>query len=81
MAYTRTYRTIIPAEPNTDLTVMRWLVRESFERKASSDLLRITSYTESVVPPEDIAPTVAKELGKPVDYYQWFRFEAQATNA
>lgn len=81
MAYTRTYRTIIPAEPNTDLTVMRWLVRESFERKASSDLLRITSYTESTLPPEDIAPKVAEELGKPIDHYQWFCFEAQAMNA
>lgn len=81
MAYTKTYRAIIPAEPDTDLTVMRWLVRESFERKAGSDLLRITSYAESTVPPDDIAPTVAEQLGKPIDFYQWFRFEAQATNA
>lgn len=80
MAYTRTYRTVIPAEPDADLDVLRWLARESFEHKAEGDALRIVDYTEETVPAEDIPPKAAKQLGRPVGDYVWFAFTARATN-
>lgn len=81
MPYTRTYRTIVPLEPGVSADVLRWLTRESFERKAQSDCLRIISYRESTMPADDIPPKAASQLGKPADYYEWHYFEAQATNA
>lgn len=80
MAYTRTYRTVIPVDPDADLDVLRWLVRESFERKADGDALRMVGYTEVVVPPEDINPKIGRQMGRPVSSYLWFRFEGRATN-
>lgn len=80
MAYTRTYRTIIPVEPDANLEVLRWLARESFERQAGGDSLRITDYRESTVPLEDIPPRAAKELPKPLSDYQFYEFTATATN-
>jgi hypothetical protein len=80
VAYTRTYRTVIPVDPDTDLDVLRWLTRESFERKAEGDALRIIDYTEGTVPAEDIPPKVGKQLGRPVTTFQWYSFEAKATN-
>lgn len=79
MAYTRKYRTVIPVEPDADLEVMRWLMRESFERTATGDSLVITDYRESEVPADDIPPKVAKELGRPISDFRWFAFDATAT--
>lgn len=79
MAYTRTYRSTIPVDKDADLAVMRWLMRESFERTATSDSLHITEYTEVEVAPEDIPPKVAKDLGRPVTDFLWFSFTATAT--
>lgn len=80
MAYIRRYRTVIPVDPDADLEVLRWLTRESFQRRADGDALRITDYTETVVPAEDIPPKAGKQLGRPVTSYQWLAFEATATN-
>ena len=80
MAYTRTYRTFIPVDPDAAVDVLRWLTRESFERKADGDSLRIVDYTEGTVPAEDIPPKVGKQLGRPVNTFVWHRFEAKATN-
>lgn len=80
MAYTRTYRTVIPVDPDADLNVLRWLTRESFEVKADGDALRIIDYTETIVPADDIPPKIGKQLGRPVTTYQWYAFEAKATN-
>ncbi len=79
MAYSKTYRTTVPLPPDTDLEVARWLIRESFERKATSDSLRINDYQEESVAPEDIPPKVAEDLGKPVSDFVWFTFTATAT--
>lgn len=80
MAYTRTYRTVVPVDPDADLDVLRWLTRESFERRADGDALRIIDYREDTVPADDIPPKVGKQLGRPVDTFHWYRFEAKATN-
>lgn len=81
MAYTRTYRSIIPVDPDADLEVMRWLMRESFERTAAGDSLQITDYREQEIPAADIPPKVAQDLGRPVADYLWFGFTATATVA
>lgn len=81
MAYTRTYRSTIPVEPDADLEVMRWLMRESFERTATGDSLRITDYQESEVDAADVPPKAANDLGRPVTDFRWFAFTATATVA
>lgn len=94
MAVTKNYRTVVPAPPGTDLTVMRWLVRESFDLKAASEGLTITDYTETQLTANDLTPaTKTKEQSfasrlfelifpvAPADTYQWFEFKAVATNA
>lgn len=81
MAYTRTYRTVVPLDPGADLDVARWLARESFELKAAGDCLHIVTYAESTVTAADLPPKAAKQLGRPLDYYQWYEFTATATAA
>lgn len=74
MPYTRNYRTVIPVEPGADVEVLRWLTRESFERKADGDCLRLVDYREGTVAAEDIPPKAAKQLAKPVTDYLWLEF-------
>lgn len=81
MAYTRTYRSTIPVLPDADLEVMRWLMRESFEKTAAGDCLRITDYQETEVDAADIPPKIANDLGRPVTDYRWWAFTATATVA
>lgn len=81
MPYTRTYRTIIPVDPDADIDLLRWLSRESFEKKAAGDGLRICGWSEKLVPADDIPPKAGKQLGRPVDSFQWWEYTAQATNA
>lgn len=81
MPYTRHYQTVIPVEPDTDLDVLRWLTRESFENKAAGDCLHIVDYKESTLTVDDIPPKAAKQLARPLGDYQWLKFEATATNA
>ncbi len=78
MAYSKLLATTIPVEPDADLDLLRWLTRESFERTAAAEYLRLTDYTETEVPWEDIPPKVGKQLGAPVEHFQWFRFSATA---
>ena len=78
MPYTKQYRTIMPVKPGDDVDVVRWLARESFERVAAGDFLRIVEYTESIVPAEDIPPRNAELVG-PLDDYQWWLFAAVAS--
>lgn len=79
MAYTRNYHTVIPLEPQADLEVARWLVRESFERKAASDCLHITDYSESELTADQIPPKAAKQLARPLTEYLWYEFSAVAS--
>ena len=94
MAVTKTYRTVIPAPPGTDLEVMRWLVRESFDLKAASEGLTISDYTETELEANDLTPTSTSKQQSfasrvfeiifniaPTDAYQWFQFTAVASNA
>lgn len=80
MAYTRTYRTVVPVDPGADIDVLRWLARESFENKAEGDGLRITSWAEATIEPYDLPPKAAKQLGKPLTDFAFYEFTAQATN-
>ena len=80
--YTRTWETIIPVERETTLTdrdieVMRWLARESFDRKAANEYLSIVEYRETIVDAEDIPPKAAKQLGRPAEDFVWFGFTAE----
>lgn len=79
MAYTRTYTTVVPVEPGTDMVTLRWLVRESFERKAADDLLTLADYTETELSVDDIPPKAAKQLPRPLSDYTWHKFTATAT--
>jgi hypothetical protein len=81
MAYTRTFSTVIPVEPGADLEVLRWLTRETFERKAELDALRIIDYTEAEVDPDELPPKAAKQLGRPLTEFQWHRFSAVCARA
>lgn len=81
MPFTRNYQTVIPVDPDADLDVLRWLARESFERKAEGDCLRIVEFAEDEVSPDDLPPKAAKQLGKPLTEFQWRKFTATATNA
>lgn len=79
MPYTRTYRTIIPVDPAADIDLLRWLTRESFERKADGDCLRLVDYREETVAPEDIPPKAGKQLTKPISDYMWLQFSGTAS--
>ena len=81
MAYTRTYQTIIPLDDGVDLEVARWLMRESFERKAAGDALHIDTYVEAEVDAAEIPPKAGKYLPKPISAYRWHQFTATATAA
>jgi len=80
VAYTRTYRTVVPVTPDADVDVLRWLARESFELKATGDGLRVVDYSESTLPLDRIPPKAAKSLGKPLTDFVFYEFTAQATN-
>lgn len=74
MGYKRTYRVVIPVEPGTDVELLRWLTRESFERKALGDSLRLVEYSESVVPLDRIPPKAADHLPLPLSDYEFREF-------
>lgn len=78
MAYTKRLRAVIPVDPDVDLEVLRWLTRESFERTAAGENLRIIEFTEAELPADDIPPKVGKQLGRPVTSFAWHRFDAVA---
>lgn len=64
---TRTYKTTIPYTADTDLDLLRWLTRESFEHKIAADNLLLVEYTEQDVEPASIPPATrawaAEEFG------------------
>ncbi|QJD50326.1 minor tail protein [Mycobacterium phage MarkPhew] len=74
MPYTKSYRTIVPIEPGTDVEVVRWLTRESFEKTAGFDGLTIVEYTEREVPWTDLPPKIAEHLPLRADEYDWREF-------
>lgn len=74
MAYTKSYRTIVPIEPGADIELARWLARESFERTAGDMGLTIIEYAEREVPWIDLPPKAAEHLARPADEYTWFEF-------
>ena len=78
MPYSRTMTTVVPVDPDADLEVLRWLTRESFERVAAGEYLRLADYREVEVPAEDIPPKLAEQLGRPVEDFLWIEFTATA---
>lgn len=73
------YRAIIPTEPDTDLDLLRWLTRESFELRATDDGLVIVEYQdEGTVPHALIPPANAEHLDHPIEHYTWREFTALA---
>jgi len=80
MPYTKEYRTIFPVEPGvTDVELMRWFARESFENVAANDFLRIVEYTEQIVDASEIPPRNAALLGRPLTDFEWWLFSAVAS--
>ncbi|QFG09218.1 hypothetical protein SEA_EFRA2_26 [Mycobacterium phage Efra2] len=74
MAYTKSYRTIVPLEPDADLDLARWLARESFERTAGNMGLTIVEYAEREVSWLDLPPKAAEHLPLRADEYTWYEF-------
>lgn len=79
MAYTKRFRTIIPVDPDADIDVLRWLTRETFDRTAAGENLRIVEFSEAEVDPSDIPPKVAEHLERPIPQYRWHQFSAVAS--
>lgn len=80
MPYTKEYATIFPVEPGvTDIDVMRWLARESFEKTAANDYLHIVEYSEEIVAADEIPPRNAELLGRPLTDFEWWKFSAVAS--
>lgn len=67
---------IIPVEPGTDLELLKWLTRESFEVTAASDQCRILSYSAGQLDAAQIPVKVADDLPHPVEHYDWWLFTA-----
>jgi len=78
MAHEKIYRVIVPVENGADLEVLRWLERESFEKRATADSLQIVDYTERSVSVEDINPKAVEQLGRPATDFDWFEFTGVA---
>lgn len=74
MAYQKRYRTIVPVEHGLDPDVARWLARESFENRATSDGVQLIDYSEREVSVEEIPPKVLKQLGRPLTDFAWLEF-------
>lgn len=76
VAYQKTYRTVVPVDPDVNEDVLVWLTRESFDRKAEADSLHLITFTDlGDVAPEDIPPKADKQLGRPAKDFVWRAFE------
>lgn len=79
MADQKTYRAVVPLEPDADLDVARWLVRESFELTAAAAGLVIVDYRDDgAVPATRIPKSNGKHLPHPIDAYTWHEFVGTA---
>lgn len=80
MAYSRSYRAVVPVEHGIDHETARWLARESFEKRATSDCLHIADedYTERQMSIDEIPPKAMKQLGRPLTDFDWYEFTAVA---
>lgn len=75
MADQKTYRAVVPLEPDTDLDVARWLVRESFELTAAAAGLTIVDYhDDAIVSADQIPKANGRHLAHPIDHYSWREF-------
>lgn len=74
MAYEKRYSTIVPLEPDTDRDLALWLARETFERKASDDMLTIVEFDHREVPTDELPPKVEKQLGRPLTDFVWIEY-------
>lgn len=80
----RTTKRIYPALPDEDMTIVRWLIREGFERSYNRDSLRVLGYDEQQVPwQEGVAAAVADgndasvmaaNAGRPLKDFDWWIF-------
>lgn len=76
---TRPYKTTIPYTADTDLDLLRWLTRESFEQKSAADNLILIEYTEHDVDPATIpAATRTWAVEKFGAEPAWREFTAEA---
>lgn len=71
---TRTYKTVIPYDDTADMDVLRWLTRESFEKKIAGDGLELVEYSEQDVDPATIPPKTQAMFPN----HSWREFTATA---
>lgn len=84
----RTTSRIFPAPPGTDITVLRWLMRESFEKVSNCDALAVVDYTETKLTAPEVLralleagndPAIVQaNLGGAIDDFDWWLFECHA---
>ena len=76
---TRSYKTTIPYNEDTDLDLLRWLTRESFQHKIAADGLELVEYAEADV---DAATIPAATRAWAVEEFgaepSWREFTAEA---
>ena len=65
---------LLAGEAIPDYQVARWLGRESFENLAAEERLDLVAYGERLVPLDEVNPTLADMLGRPVEDFEWFEF-------
>lgn len=65
---------LLANEAVPDYMVARWLGRESFENLAADERLELVEYSERLVPVDEVNPTLADMLGRPVGDFEWFEF-------
>lgn len=85
MTYQKRYRTVVPVPvvqaAEQDALVV-WLTRESFDRAAAGDALKIVEFLDlGVMAPEDISPKAEKQLGAPATDFAWRVFEGVGARA
>ena len=65
---------VLSGEGHPDYLIARWLGRESFENLAAEERLDLGEYDERLVPIDEVNPTLADMLGRPVGDFDWFEF-------
>lgn len=76
------YMTVIPVLAGTDTATLKWLTRESFDKLAAHEGLRIASFADGVLDPSQLEQYVpratAMKLPRPLAEYEWHLFTATA---
>lgn len=81
MAYSKKFQTVVPLEKGDDKELALWLVRESFDKTAAGEGLVIVDFTHADYDPNNIAPKVTKQLGRPITDFDWILYQGTGQRA